>query len=160
MTAKKFSARVAGYVLVSVLWVTACAVLLLPACASLNGAVRDHSAAVSLVASVATLKYIESAPAGADQAARAHRVRLVAAELERVAADESVTIAELATLALQRVPVDLSPSDRLIAVALVQTLAQELEARLGTGGLNADSLVSVRTLLRAVDQAAAFYAPS
>lgn len=147
--------RMAAAAALVALWGAAIAcVTHLPACTTLD----RHPAAAALVVQVATLKYIEQAPPE-ERAARAARVIAVADAVQIAADGTSLSIEGLAQLALERIPPTLEASDRILAVGLVNVISQELTARLGNGGLEAHSLVNLRTMLGQVKSAASFYAP-
>ena len=130
-----------------------CALILtMGACATL----RQHSAAVSLIVSQATMRYIEQAKPD-ERAARAARVLAVASDIEKVASGEPVTIAQLAQLALIAIPSNLAPSDRALAISIVSIAAQELQNKVGENVLSADQLVTVKEVVSAVASAASIY---
>jgi hypothetical protein len=146
--------RIAAGIALALLWVLMCAVLFLPGCSSMQA----RPAATSLVVSYATMKYIEQAPLET-RGARAARVIAMAELIQGAAGDAEMTIQALQGLALEKLPGDLAQSDRLLAMGLVNVVAQELLARVGHGGLESESLVRLSTLLEGVKQSAAFYLP-
>lgn len=128
---------------------------LLLACASL----QQHSAAVQLIVSQATMRYVESAAVAA-RAERAARVIAVAKQIEQVASGEPVTITQLANLALTAIPSNLELSDRALAISIVQIAAQELSNKVGEGVLSAEQLVTVKEIVQAIRGAAEIYVGS
>ena len=160
MTAKSIAKGAA----LALLWALALAITLLPGCAAAstlvdgNPTVRPETR--RLVAEVATVAYIRQAPTPGARAAKAARIRVVVAELQRTAAGEPITVQRLAMLALERIPGDLTPEERLLAIELVRQLQAEFLANIGHGGLESDSLVRLSDLLSAVDLAASVYAPA
>jgi hypothetical protein len=150
VTIKRFLAGV----ILAALWVAACAVVFLPGCAALEA----RPAATGLVVSYATMKYIEQAPPQ-ERGARAARVIAVADLVDVAAGGEEITLQRLAQLALERIPADLAPSDRMLAVGLVNVVEQELRLRIGHGGLESDTLIRLAPLLEHVKQSATFYLP-
>lgn len=126
--------------------------LVLMACAAL----QQHSAAVQLIVSQATMRYVEST-AIPGRVERAARVISVAKQIEQVASAEPVTIAQLAQLALAAIPSNLEPSDRALATSIVQIAAQELSNKVGEGVLSADKLVTVKEIVQAIRGAAEIY---
>ena len=135
------------------------------ACVALAGGVTScavlekHSAVVSLVVSQATMRYIESKPA-AERASVAARVAKVASDIEAVASGKPVTIAELASLAVSAIPLNLLPADRQLALAIIQIAAQELQNKVGENVLTPEQAVSVREVVEAVKLAASAYVPA
>lgn len=127
---------------------------------TLNGCAvfEKHSATVSLVVSQATMRYIESKPASA-RVATATKIISISAQIETAASGDSITIAQLASLALAAIPSNLPPSDRALAVSIVSIAAQELQNKVGENVLTADQLVSVREVIAAVKFAASTYIP-
>lgn len=122
-------------------------------CATLN----DHSAAVALVAQQATLRYIDSARPE-ERTARAQRVADVAGDIIAVVSSEEISIADLAAVALQKLPSNLTVADRQLAVALIGVLSQELKAKLGDGTLiKPGDVASVKSVLESVRDAARLY---
>lgn len=143
---KNFYAKfVASYVLL---------VLAVSGCAALD----RHSAAVSLIVSQATARYIERYPAD-KRAEVAARVTRIANDIEAVAAKEPVTVDQLAQLAASLIPANLEPSDRALALGVIQVAAQELQLKIGENVLTADQTVTVREVVQAVRLAASAYIP-
>lgn len=136
--------------------VAALVMALLPGCKTLD----RHEASTSLVVKYATMKVIEKAGDAEAQGARAVRIRAIASDVEQYAAGESVTIAALEAAVRAKLPSGLSPADRLLADALVQTVGQELQARVGSGLLSAEQLVQVKKVLGWVIEAAEYSAPA
>lgn len=120
--------------------------------------IEKHSAVVSLVVSQATMRYIEQASPLA-RAERASRVARIASDIEAVASGRPVTIPELASLALQAIPSNLEPSDRALAVSIIQVAAQELQNKIGENVLTAEQTVTVKAVVEAVRLAASSYIP-
>lgn len=119
---------------------------------------EEHGAAVQLIASQASARYIESKPA-ADRPAVAARVVSIANAVKKAATDDTSTIVELSNLAVSLLPTNLSPADRALAVELIAVLAQELKAKIGSGDLKPDDKVRVGLVLDAVILGASGYAP-
>lgn len=125
------------------------AVLALSGCATLG----TGSAGEKLVIQAATMKVIE---ADEDRAAKAAKIR-AAVDQARVWLDmDGITLADLRSAMLARIG-GLEPSDRLLAAALIDAVAVELEARIGDGILDADKRVRVNAVLSWIAEAASFY---
>lgn len=125
------------------------AALALSGCATLG----TGSAGEKLVIQVATMKIIE---ADEDRSAKAAKIR-AAVDQARVWLDmDGITLAELRSAMLARIG-GLEPSDRLLATALIDAVAVELEARIGDGILDADKRVRVNAVLGWIAEAASFY---
>jgi hypothetical protein len=118
---------------------------------------QQHSAAVGLVVSQATMRYIETIPSS-QRAERARRIMTIADQVKDVASGKPVTVAQLAQLALSAIPSNLAPSDRALAVSIVSIAAQELQNKIGENVLSADQLVSVTEVVDAIRLAASIYA--
>lgn len=127
------------------------------ALASGCAALKEHSAAVQLIVSQATMRYVESASPLA-RVERATNIVRIAIEIERVASAEAVTIAQLAQLAVASIPASLPPSDRALALSIIQIAAQELQLKVGENILSPDQLVTVKAVVEAIRQAASIYA--
>ena len=125
------------------------AVLALSGCATLG----TGAAGEKLVIQAATMKVIE---ADEDRAAKAAKIR-AAVDQARVWLDVGgITLADLRSAMLARIG-GLEPSDRLLAAALIDAVAVELEARIGDGILDADKRVRVNAVLSWIAEAASFY---
>jgi hypothetical protein len=125
------------------------------ACATLD----QHSAAVQLIVSQATMRYLESA-SPITRVERAANIVRITVDIERVASGEPITISSLAQLALSAIPSNLPPSDRALAISIVQIAAQELQNKIGEQVLKPDQLVTVKAVVEAIRQAASIYAGS
>ncbi len=147
---KKF---VAGALLAG-LYVAACAILLLPGCASLEAAAAANPERVSTFAGIATVAYIDQAPA-AERAELAARVIEVVRVVELAAADESVGLEELVRIAREALPADMTPPRQALALELIGFLQGELQRRVEVG-----SLVNVRQVLTRVRVYASLYLPA
>lgn len=108
-----------------------------------------------LAVTYATAKYVEKAGAGAPE--RAARVLALADAVEGVAGGESVTIDALKAYVLGKLPASLSPADRILAAALVDAAAAELQARVGAGALDPAALLKVKQVLAWIREGAAPY---
>src|SRR5690606_8517234 len=129
--------------------VSVVAVLALSGCATLG----TGSAGEKLFIQAATMKVIE---ADEDRAAKAAKIR-AAVDQARVWLDmDGITLADLRSAMLARIG-GLEPSDRLLAAALIDAVAVELEARIGDGILDADKRVRVNAVLSWISEAASFY---
>lgn len=127
-------------------------VLLLSGCASLQSAPGQSR----LVVQLATMKVIE---ADRDHTqARALAVKRLAGEAQRFFDTDHVTVGLLAdSVAARLAGLDLSPSDRVLAIALVGTVVGELDARVGDGLLSADQKFTASQVLGWVEQTASLY---
>lgn len=127
-------------------------ILALAGCASFSGS----SAAEKLIVQVATMKFIES---GEDRAAKAARIVKAAAQARVWLDTDGVTIADLHSAMMARIAsADLEPSDKLLAAALVDVVAAELDVRIGAGVISPEKRATVNAVLSWVEQAASFYA--
>lgn len=123
----------------------------LTGCATLG----SGSATEKLVVQVATMKFIE---AGDDRAAKAARIVKAAAQARVWLDMDGVTIADLHAAMMARINgADLEPSDKLLAAALVDVVAAELDARIGDGIISPEKRATVNSVLAWVEQAAGFY---
>lgn len=118
----------------------------------------EHSATVQLIVSQAAMRYVEQA-VPSERVARAGRVIAAIAAIEARTSGETVTIADLASVALTFIPGDLEPSDRALALSIVNIAAQELSRKLGNGTLPQDGVIQVRGVLQAIRDGVAFYIP-
>lgn len=126
-------------------------ILALAGCASFSGS----SASEKLIVQVATMKFIE---AGDDRAAKAAKIVSAAAQARVWLDTDGVSLSDLQSAMLARVnAADLEPSDKLLAAALVDVIAAELNARIGEGVISPEKKATVNAVLAWVEQAASFY---
>lgn len=122
--------------------------MLLSGCAML----QQSPTTAHLAVTVATMKVVE---AGDNPVERAQRVIAVANEAKRLIDNEAVTIDVLEEAIKNRLDQEpLAPSDRLLADALIITIADELRARVGMGLLDEQQRLTVSTVLGWVVRAA------
>lgn len=133
-------------------------ILIMKGCGTLSTA--DDDIRVQLAIQVGTGKFIEAA--GKDEAVRADR----AMKVQKLAQDgqswlkvgETTTMAELKSAVLTRIAEsDLQPSDKLLANALANYLASEVQERVDDGVLSAEEVESVNNILQLVEGAASIY---
>lgn len=124
-------------------------------CASFSGAVKQHQSTVELVAQVATMKFIQDKPK-AEQAARAAKVRVVVAALKKLVSEETVTLQRVAQLALTYTD-QLQPEDKVLALAFIKALQDELSQSVGVGELDSDSVVALKGVFDSIDFTAALF---
>lgn len=126
-------------------------ILALAGCANFSGS----SATEKLIVQVATMKFIE---AGDDRAAKAAKIVSAAAQARVWLDTDGVSLSDLQSAMLARVnAADLEPSDKLLAAALVDVIAAELNARIGEGVISPEKKATVNAVLAWVEQAASFY---
>lgn len=134
-----------------------CAATVLAGCSSTpSGQRRDR-----LGVQVATMALIERADNPADKAAQVIATVDKARTLLELT---DVSVHGLRAALLERVAErfesgKLSPLERLAALELVNTIADEVEARLGAGTLPPDARVRINTVLTWVEDAARTYVP-
>lgn len=125
--------------------------------AVLPGCKSGEEAGAQILVQAATMKYIEKAPAGDVRAERAARVKRVASQIYDAAGGLEVTVAALQALAVSQIPGDLEPSDKAIALAIIQLAVTELNGRIGAGQLNPETLIKVRKVVGWIVGATEFY---
>lgn len=125
--------------------------LFIAGCAS----IQSGNTAAKLAVQVAVMKVIEADDNRAEKAAEI----VSAVDQAKVWLDmDGVTLTDLKAAALRRLHErNLAPSDMLLATALVDIVAAELDVRIGQGVLSPDKKVTVNTLLGWVTEAAGFY---
>lgn len=129
----------------------ALAAVMFTGCASLTGT----SASEKLIVQVATMKFIE---AGDDRAEKAAKIVSAAAQARVWLDTDGVSIADLQSAMMARInTADLEPSDKLLAAALVEVVAAELNVRIGEGVIAPEKKATVNAVLAWVEQAASFY---
>lgn len=138
----------------------ACALTLLSACSSNPTAQEQRRDRLGV--QVATMALIERAENPAAKAAQVIEAVTKARILLDFAGD--VSVKDLRAALLERVAErveagKLSPLEQLAALEAVNTVADEVEARLGAGALPADARVKVNTVLTWVEDAARSYVP-
>lgn len=124
--------------------------ILLSGCASFN----SGGGAERLAITYATMKYVES---GDQPSERAERVIRVAEDAKSFLDTGTASLDLLQAAVVERLPADLSPADRLLANALIQTVVGELQARVGSGIIPPDQVYQVSTVLGIVIDAAEAY---
>jgi hypothetical protein len=152
--------RILAGLALGALWMVACAIVMLPGCASTGGLEEAHAPKVELAAQAATILHIREAKTPAARAERVARIRGAVRDIERLADVETVTVAELLELARTWIAPDASPDDRAAALALITALRASLDLELAAGALSPETRLSVKRVLSAVDQVAAIYATS
>lgn len=140
-----------------------CVLLLIAAIAwiGLSGCqtLRDpnNSAMIQLTTQVAVGKFIESK---SDRVGTAKKVADVAAQAKAIAASDTTTVAAVQAMVDARImQLNLEPSDRLLATALVNVLASELRNKVGDGLLNETDRVILGNVLDTVISTANVYIP-
>lgn len=132
-------------------------VLLLTAC---TGGLKPTEGTAGTVAKIAVtygvMKYCEKAGSPAAQVARCTRVKTFATEAKALAAGDAVSITALEAELISKLPMGLSASDRILAIALIQAIEQELLNRIGTGLLKPEQLLVVQQVLDWVIQSTVY----
>lgn len=131
--------------------------LSLTGCSSWNFNDGDIGAAERFGITVATMKYVESEVTPEDRKARAERVIKVANEAKSFLNTGTASLDLLQSAVLQRLPADLSPSDRMLAAVLIQVVTEELKARVGAGIIPPNQMYQVSAVLGIVISAAESY---
>lgn len=127
----------------------------LPGCQTLTN--PDNRLAQQIAVQYAAGKFIEAAPT-AERVQRAQDVAKVASGVKAMVSDGSASISQLQAYAMAKVnSANLSPSDKLLATALVDVAVQELSLRVSTGVLDPEARVTVHRLLDWVTAAATAY---
>ena len=118
----------------------------------ISGCTLTQDARAKLAVQYATLKLIESDD---DPAAKAARIRLVAHEaLYLTDRDDRVTAALIESAVRRTINWGaLSLADRMAADALSTAIREEVEARVGSGDLDPEAVISVQTVLSWVIEA-------
>lgn len=132
--------------------VCALALVTLAGCSVLQ--TRPDLAKVGVTLAVA--KFIQDSP---DPAARAAKVRGIANQLMAVTDNAESTVALLKAEAIRRLPVTMLPVDRAIAVALIESVAAELEVRVKDKLLPAERMLQIRTVLQWIIDGAGYGIP-
>lgn len=120
---------------------------------------QQHSAVVGLVVSQATMRYIEGST-GTERASRAARVVAIVEKIRPLVTTDSVSISQLASVAVAAIPSTLTPADRSLALSVINIASQELRNKVGEGVLKEDQVVTVRGVLDAIQNAALVYTGS
>jgi len=128
------------------------------ACVGLSGCstLSQNVDQSKLIVQVATMKVIES-DRGAT-AERAARIQEIAGDARTFLDGTDVSVALLEDSVMARLAgMDLAPSDRVLASALVAAVVAELNARVGDGLLSSEQRYTVSEVLGWIEQAAEFY---
>ncbi len=152
----------AGFATLLFRWyLAACMVVFLvtAGCASF----QKNAPVAQLGVEAATMKVIEAKPAsgfpiGATAAQRAAKIREIATAAKSFFDTGTADLAQLQAEIEKRVaPLNLAPSDRLLADALIQTVMSELQMKVGTGVLSPDQVYQVSAVLGWVITATNYY---
>lgn len=139
-------------------WQTIATGILLIAFALLTGCTvmktRPDLAKVGVTLAVA--KFVENS---SNPVERADKVRGIATHLLAVTDNAEMTVVLLKAEAIRRLPSTLTPVDRAIAVALIDAVAAELEARVAKKLLPEDRLLQIKTVLQWVIEGAGYVVP-
>lgn len=136
----------------SVVCILAFALIALPGCATFGKNV-DQS---KLIVQVATMKVIEADQSHTKE--RAAKIREVASDGKTFLDGANVSVPLLSSAINARLAgIDIAPSDRVLAAALVDAVAAELNARVGSGLLSPEQKYSVSQVLGWVIDATSFY---
>lgn len=139
---------------VTVMFVLCVAVTFLPGCASLS---TGNSQQSKIVVQLGTMKAIEADKDHAGE--RALKVREIAKEAKTFLDGNDVSVSMLAGAVSARLAgIDLAPSDRVLAAALVDAVVSEIDVRVGEGLLSPDERMTVSQVLDWVIDATEFYA--
>lgn len=123
------------------------------ACASF----QQNAPVAQLGVQVATMKVIEADKAHA--AERAAKVKEIATDAKSFFDTGTANLSQLEQAVRDRLaPLNLQPSDQLLANALIQAVIAELQQRVGNGAVPADAVYQVSTVLGWVIDATGFYA--
>jgi hypothetical protein len=152
---EKAASTQGGFVKLKLLIVLAIAsmtALTLPACQTLD----EHGATVKLAITYATMKYIDaSGPAAAVN--RAARVAAFANQALNAVEGDGFELSAFKAHIMQNLAPDLSTADRVLAVALIDVIAQELQLRIGEGVLTPETRVKAKQVLTWIHEATAYY---
>jgi hypothetical protein len=151
-----------GTVLPSLIAIGLCAsvVLSVTGCASTgsNFSKSETLDAARLLVRMGAVSYIERSPVH-ERGAQALRILDVTGAVLAAAGDgEPITVQRLTQLAIERLPADLSPGRKVLALELIDTAAKALQGRTGVGGIQSDTLVRVGEVLQWVESVARLYA--
>lgn len=119
---------------------------------------RERPAAVRLAVSYATAKYIEASDRPAE---RALRVRDVATKVAQfIESSPDILVDQLRNVAIANLPPGLGMADRTLALAVIDTVAEEIQARIKSGALPEDVKMNARSVVQWVAAAAIGYLPN
>lgn len=112
---------------------------------------------VGIAMQFATMRYVEDA--GSDQAAaRAAEVRAAVERVRAYSAGVEVSLEDLKAYALNELARDLPPSDRFLALQIINLGAGSLEGQIGVGkALDPEDKVALEKLLDMIRDATLFY---
>lgn len=133
-------------------------IILLAICLNACAWMKDNPQSAKLVVQLATMKVIEG---GDDIQVRATRVLNIANEASSLFDTQEMSLPALREAIAERLAKEnLSPSDQLLANALVEAVDAELQKRIGQGALNPEQAVQVKAVLDWVIEAAKVYIPA
>jgi hypothetical protein len=133
----------------------AIAALTLTGCGA-TAAIEKNRPAATIVVQGAALAYIKEANP-AERAARAVRVLKAVEAIRNVANGEPITLQRLVQVAIEQIPLDGDPADRLIAMNVINLAQAYLQDSIGAGGLESDSLLLLPDVLEWISIVARLY---
>lgn len=137
--------------------------LLASGCSYFNGTSQNQTGVnvAKLAVTYGVVKYCEKAGDPAAQAARCARVKTVATGISNLASgDTAVSIALLDAAIQAQLPANMTPTDRALVVALIQTIEAELAQRVGSDLLKPDQVLVVKQVIGWVIDATSFIPPA
>jgi len=133
------------------------AILLLALCLGACAWMKDNPQTAKLIIQVATMKVIEG---GGDKVTRAQRVSVIVGDAKSLLGGEQLSLPALRqAITFRLANEDLTPSDQLLADALVDAVDAELQKRIGEGLLNPEQVIQVKDVLDWITEAAQVYIP-
>ncbi len=115
----------------------------------------NNVAAEKLVVQYATMKVVESDKDST--AERAAKINEIATAAQSFFDSDTATVALLRAEVQKRLPPDLSPADKMLAGALIDTVVTELQARVGEGLVPEEKRYQVSVVLGWIREATGFY---
>lgn len=140
------------------IYIAAVLAVFLSGCSAVGSILEKANGGLAgLAITQATARYIEREKTPEDRAARAQRVKAVAAEVRSVASGEIVTVDGLVALVQSKLPADMEISDRLLAGELINVVAEVLKDKIGGDVIDPADLPNLDALLRRIEFAASYY---
>ena len=128
-------------------------------CATTGTSTETKVDTARLLVRAAAVAYIERSPR-AEQGRTALRILEVTGKVAAAIGDGEISLQRLQQIAVESLPSDLTPGQKVLALELIDVGAKALVNRTGVGGLESDTLIRVRSVVEWFDSVARLYAPS
>jgi hypothetical protein len=130
--------------------ILACFVVVAQSCALL----RDNQGIAKLTTQYAVGKFIENS-SESQRTTRVTRIKSLATDIKNIAGNQGTTLVSLKDVAAQKIAsLNLSASDKILALGLIDIIASELQKKIADKALKADDVLIVAMVMDWIIEAA------